>query len=152
MFCARYRKCRKGDFVLDKYVHMWYNTQDKNTEPMIGGRKMKFVFSKANVFADGAIGNCDYSFNIDSAHEISVANYGGTVFDCSDYFIFPGFTDVHVHFREPGFLYKEDTATGSMAAAHGGYTTVCTMPNLNPTPDSVENLVENTVIFELDNS
>ena len=112
----------------------------KNTEPMIGGRKMKFVFSKANVFSGGTIGKGDYSFNIDSAHEIPAANYGGTVFDCSEYFIFPGFTDVHVHFREPGFLYKENTKTGSLAAAHGGYTTVCTMPNLNPTPDSVENL------------
>lgn len=56
------------------------------------------------------------------------------------YFIFPGFCDVHVHFREPGFFYKETIKSGSMAAAHGGYTQVCTMPNLNPVPDSVENL------------
>ena len=54
--------------------------------------------------------------------------------------IVPGLCDVHVHFREPGFSYKETIATGSMAAAHGGYTAVCTMPNLNPVPDSVENL------------
>ncbi len=54
--------------------------------------------------------------------------------------VFPGFCDVHVHFREPGFSYKETIATGSRAAAHGGYTAVCTMPNLNPVPDSVENL------------
>ena len=52
----------------------------------------------------------------------------------------PGFCDVHVHFREPGFSYKEKIATGSAAAARGGYTTVCTMPNLDPVPDSVENL------------
>ncbi len=56
------------------------------------------------------------------------------------YFIFPGFCDVHVHFREPGFFYKETIKSGSMAAAHGGYTQVCTMPNLNPVPDSLENL------------
>lgn len=49
--------------------------------------------------------------------------------------VFPGFCDVHVHFREPGFSYKETIATGSMAAARGGYTAVCTMPNLNPVPD-----------------
>ncbi len=55
-------------------------------------------------------------------------------------FIFPGFCDVHVHFREPGFFYKEDIFSGSMAASRGGYTAVCTMPNLNPVPDSVENL------------
>ena len=54
--------------------------------------------------------------------------------------ILPGFCDVHVHFREPGFLYKEDISTGSNSAAAGGYTDVCTMPNLNPVPDSVENL------------
>ena len=54
--------------------------------------------------------------------------------------VFPGFCDVHVHFREPGFSYKETVETGSAAAAHGGYTAVLTMPNLNPTPDSKENL------------
>lgn len=58
----------------------------------------------------------------------------------SQYSVFPGFCDVHVHFREPGFSYKETIATGSLASAHGGYTAVCTMPNLNPVPDSVEHL------------
>ena len=58
----------------------------------------------------------------------------------SKFTIFPGFCDVHVHFREPGFVYKEDTYSGSMAAARGGYTAVCTMPNLNPVPDCDENL------------
>ena len=53
---------------------------------------------------------------------------------------FPGFCDVHVHFREPGFSYKENMYSGSMSALAGGYTAVCTMPNLNPVPDSVENL------------
>lgn len=54
--------------------------------------------------------------------------------------LLPGFVDVHVHFRQPGFEYKETILTGSLAAAHGGYTRVCTMPNLNPVPDSIENL------------
>ena len=58
----------------------------------------------------------------------------------SSYVVFPGFCDVHVHFREPGFSYKETISSGSMAAAKGGYTSVCTMPNLSPVPDSVENL------------
>ncbi len=58
----------------------------------------------------------------------------------SKYAVFPGFCDVHVHFREPGFSYKETIKTGSMASAHGGYTAVCTMPNLNPVPDSSENM------------
>ena len=65
------------------------------------------------------------------------------------YVIFPGFCDVHVHFREPGFSYKETIATGSKAAARGGYTAVCTMPNLKPVPDSVEHLkMQNDLIAE----
>ena len=55
-------------------------------------------------------------------------------------YIFPGFVDVHVHLREPGFLYKETVKTGTLAAAHGGYTAVCSMPNLKPPPHSMENL------------
>ncbi|MCI7726754.1 MAG: dihydroorotase [Clostridiales bacterium] len=62
------------------------------------------------------------------------------VFDCRGFALFPGFVDVHVHLREPGFSYKETIATGSRASAKGGYTAVCTMPNLNPVPDSVEAL------------
>jgi len=58
----------------------------------------------------------------------------------AQYFLFPGFVDVHVHLREPGFSYKETIATGTAAAAHGGYTTVCAMPNLNPVPDSPDTL------------
>ena len=56
------------------------------------------------------------------------------------YIIVPGLCDVHLHFREPGFSYKETIASGSVAAAHGGYTAVCTMPNLDPVPDSAEHL------------
>ena len=62
------------------------------------------------------------------------------VFNSPRFTVFPGFCDVHVHFREPGFSYKETIATGSRAAARGGYTDVCTMPNLNPVPDSPERL------------
>ncbi len=65
-------------------------------------------------------------------------------------FIFPGFCDVHVHFREPGFSYKETILTGSKASARGGYTAVCTMPNLNPVPDTVENLNVQLAIIEKD--
>ena len=67
-----------------------------------------------------------------------------------NYSIFPGFCDVHVHFREPGFSYKETMATGSMAAARGGYTAVCTMPNLNPVPDSPAHLKAQTDIIARD--
>lgn len=68
----------------------------------------------------------------------------------SKYAVFPGFCDVHVHFREPGFSYKETIFTGSQAAARGGYTAVCTMPNLSPVPDSVENIRAQLRIIERD--
>ena len=61
-------------------------------------------------------------------------------YDHSRYTLLPGFCDVHVHFREPGFSYKETIASGCAAAARGGYTAVCTMPNLDPVPDSPEHL------------
>ncbi len=82
-----------------------------------------------------------------SSHILPVSEVSADTFsdisekiDISGSVIFPGFADVHVHLREPGFSYKETIASGSMAAAHGGYTDVCSMPNLNPVPDSVENL------------
>ena len=73
-----------------------------------------------------------------------------TQFDRGNVVVLPGFCDVHVHFREPGFSYKETIATGSRSAAAGGYTTVCTMPNLNPVPDSAEHLRRQTAIIEKD--
>ena len=71
-------------------------------------------------------------------------------FASKKYVVFPGFCDVHVHFREPGFSYKETIFSGSMSAAGGGYTAVCTMPNLNPVPDSKENIQKQIDIIEKD--
>ena len=65
-----------------------------------------------------------------------------------DYLIIPALCDVHVHFREPGFFYKETIRTGSLSAARGGYTDVCTMPNLKPVPDSVDNIKEQLRIID----
>ncbi len=70
--------------------------------------------------------------------------------DKNNIVILPGFCDVHVHFREPGFSYKETIKSGSLAAAHGGYTSVCTMPNLNPVPDSVESINKQLDIIKND--
>ncbi len=64
--------------------------------------------------------------------------------------VFPGFVDVHVHLREPGFSYKETIRTGTLAAARGGYAHVCSMPNLNPVPDSLEALNVQREIIERD--
>ncbi len=74
------------------------------------------------------------------SHDIFVSLPDVTDFDVSGNVFLPGFCDVHVHFREPGFSYKETIKSGSRAAARGGYTAVCTMPNLSPVPDSAENL------------
>ncbi len=73
-----------------------------------------------------------------------------SVFNSDEYTVFPGFCDVHVHFREPGFSYKETILSGSCAAARGGYTDVCTMPNLSPVPDNAEHLREQLDIIERD--
>ena len=88
-----------------------------------------------------------YSPSVSASVEISDFIGGGA---SSDYVIFPGFCDVHVHFREPGFFYKETMLSGSLAAARGGYTAVCAMPNLNPVPDNAENLKAQTDIIDRD--
>lgn len=80
---------------------------------------------------------------------------GADFYEFNNVAVFPAFCDVHVHFREPGFLYKETIHSGSLAAAHGGYTDVCTMPNLNPVPDSVKNItpqieaIKNTAVINV---
>jgi len=70
--------------------------------------------------------------------------------DTGSFTVFPGFCDVHVHFREPGFSYKETIRSGSLAAARGGYTAVCAMPNLDPVPDSREHLAQELAIIRRD--
>lgn len=72
------------------------------------------------------------------------------IIDGNGKYLIPGLVDMHVHFREPGFSYKETIETGTMAALRGGFTTVCTMPNLNPVPDSPETLRLQTDIIERD--
>jgi len=90
---------------------------------------------------------CDLSFGIRVSNFLNNVGIGVSNFE---YAVFPGFCDVHVHFREPGFSYKETIATGCAGAARGGYTAVCTMPNLNPTPDSLEHLNLQRRIIESD--
>lgn len=73
-----------------------------------------------------------------------------TVLDLNGLFLVPGFVDVHVHLREPGFLYKETIASGTRAAAHGGYTAVCAMPNLKPAPSDFQSLKQELDAIERD--
>lgn len=86
------------------------------------------------------------------AEKLNSSDYihGSRVSKIENEYLFPGFFDVHVHFREPGFSYKETVATGCMAAAHGGYTGVCTMPNLDPVPDSPEHMKVTEEIIKRD--
>ncbi len=109
-----------------------------------GEIQMLFIFKNSENYlnesrAYGDFALCDGRLVSLDSLEKSVIDGNDTV-TFNNCLILPGFCDVHVHFREPGFLYKEDILTGSSSAAAGGYTDVCTMPNLNPVPDSVENL------------
>ncbi len=101
---------------------------------------MRILLKSAKVYTDGAVKVADML--LDGA-ELSL--FAGEVSSLScpiihNTAVFPGFADVHVHLREPGFSYKETVKSGTLAAARGGYTAVCSMPNLDPTPDSYENL------------
>lgn len=104
---------------------------------------MKCLFKNANVFYDDVFSKNDFLISdgiiVDIKSHIPPVSDTITI-DLNNCFVFPGLIDVHVHLREPGFFYKETIKSGSMAAAHGGFTTVCAMPNLNPVPDSIEHL------------
>ena len=104
---------------------------------------MKMLFKNAKMYKNGVFICTDAVFDGEHFNILGDGIYDTDIADFTIHnncYILPGFCDVHVHFREPGYLYKEDIASGSAAAAHGGYTAVCTMPNLIPTPDSRENL------------
>lgn len=104
---------------------------------------MKYLLKNGMVFVNNAFQKKDILIHGDTISKISdnvLATEDIVSFDFQNCYIFPGFIDVHVHLREPGFLSKETIKTGTKAAAHGGYTDVCSMPNLNPTPDSMEHL------------
>ena len=109
---------------------------------------MAFTVKGKQLFKNGSLSSL--SLFIDHGIVVSeIPESDGTVI-FSDSYILPGFADVHVHLREPGFSYKETIKTGTLASAHGGYTAVCSMPNLNPVPDSAENLQKQLDIIEKD--
>ena len=115
---------------------------------------MRMLLQNGRVFLDGELRQKDLGI---SGEGISIFDKGpqgsasyDRIIDCKDQVILPGFADVHVHFREPGFSYKEKIQTGAMAGARGGYTAVCTMPNLNPPPATLETLMQQLEIIERD--
>lgn len=99
------------------------------------------ILNNAFVYRNGRMEQQNYELKVGGV---------GFLSDFNKLCIFPAFCDVHVHFREPGFSYKETIRTGSLAAARGGYTDVCTMPNLNPVPDSAEKIKKQIEIIERD--
>ncbi len=103
------------------------------------------LITGANVWCDDSFRLCDVVVSngmiVETAEKIDADKYPGCkVIDATGKYLVPGLVDMHVHFREPGYSYKETIKDGSAAAAAGGFTTVCTMPNLNPAPDSPDNL------------
>ena len=102
---------------------------------------MKAILKNALVYTDGGVKTMDLCLN-----GASLSLFNSDIDDSYPVFdgvaVFPGFCDVHVHFREPGFSYKETMESGTMASAHGGYTAVMAMPNLNPVPDCPASLAE----------
>ena len=114
---------------------------------------MEYLLKNARVFVDGALHLADVFIRdgrIISVSQGLEAPASAVSIDLHNAAVFPGFVDVHVHLREPGFSYKETIRTGTLAAARGGFAHVCPMPNLNPVPDSREHLEEQLEIIRRD--
>ncbi|MEY8258882.1 dihydroorotase [Oscillospiraceae bacterium 50-60] len=111
---------------------------------------MDLLLTGGAVFLDGRFQNLDVAISDGRIVSVSPAlpREGFSVIELHNRCLVPGFVDVHVHLREPGFSYKGTVFSGTAAAAAGGYTAVCAMPNLNPVPDSPEHLRAQLDIIE----
>lgn len=104
---------------------------------------MKILLKNATVYFNNNFSKKDIVIENDTITKVEDsidATSFDNVYNLNNLYLLPGFIDVHTHLREPGFIYKETIKTGTMAGARGGYTSICSMPNLNPTPDCLENL------------
>lgn len=115
---------------------------------------MKLLLKGGQVFLEGGLVTSDVLISdgrvfLSPSFDLLSLN-GAEVLDITNKYVFPGFTDVHVHLREPGYSYKETVKTGSLAAAAGGYTAVLAMPNVNPPPDSEQRLRNMTELISRD--
>ena len=115
---------------------------------------MTLLIKDALCFIDGKFQKSDVLIVDDLIHSIGISVSGNkadrVVNAMGKYFLIPGFADVHTHLREPGFSYKETVKSGTMAGARAGYNVLCTMPNVNPVPDSIEGLKAQSDIIERD--
>ncbi len=111
---------------------------------------LNLLLKNGTVYVDGGLKKADILVKDGIVADIKegITSVDTPTVDVDNLYIVPGFADVHVHLREPGFSYKETIATGTAAAARGGFTLVCSMPNLNPVPDSVENLEKEQTIID----
>ena len=112
---------------------------------------LNLLLKNGTVYMDGCLKKADVLVKDGIVADVKagIETIDTPTVDVENLYILPGFADVHVHLREPGFSYKETIATGTAAAAKGGFTLVCSMPNLNPVPDTVENLkAEQDIIDE----
>lgn len=113
---------------------------------------MGLLLTGGAVFLNGRFENLDVA--VDQGRIVSVSptlpKGGFSVIELHNCCLVPGFVDVHTHLREPGFSYKETVYSGTAAAAAGGYTAVCAMPNLNPVPDSLEHLQTQLDVIDRD--
>lgn len=117
--------------------------------------KSTLLIKNANVWTGGQFTVTDVAVSNGKVTEVgelaqSPESGNADYIDATGKYLVPGLVDMHVHFREPGYSYKETIKDGSSAAAAGGFTTVCTMPNLNPAPDSLDNLGKQLDIIEND--
>lgn len=113
---------------------------------------MKKLFKNGYVFTKKGFEVKDFTIEGNSIRildSVSVNSFD-SIIDCTNKYIIPGFVDVHIHLREPGFFYKETIKTGTKAAAKGGYTTVFSMPNVKPAPSTFETLKQQLDIIEKD--
>ncbi|WP_269477555.1 dihydroorotase [Hominibacterium faecale] len=110
---------------------------------------MKTLLKNGYIFTGNGFEKRDV-FVIDDRLSLSHFDKYDERLDCDSFFIIPGLVDVHVHLREPGFFYKESMKTGTMAAARGGYTAVCAMPNLSPVPSTADGLRQQLELIERD--
>ena len=110
--------------------------------------QMKTLYTNAVVYDGGRFAAGEFA--VDGGCVVPAGGVADRVVDLGGRHVVPGLVDVHVHLREPGFSEKETIATGTAAAAHGGYTTVCPMPNLNPAPDSPEHLEAELALIRRD--
>ena len=114
---------------------------------------MRYLLKNAKFFSQGVFHLADVFLSdgkiVSIGDGVSPSN-DTIVIDISNMVLFPGFVDVHVHLREPGFSYKETIRSGTLAAAHGGFAHIAAMPNLNPVPDCAESLALQRALIEKD--